>query len=86
MCVAVTSKRIPRNNNSNSLQKKAKANSAQEREKGRAVGHRGASGRRCRRKGGNGLGRSRRIKNGFGKSAVYNCIGSLVVKSHPFAL
>jgi hypothetical protein len=47
-------------NNNNSLQKRAKANSAQEREKGRASRHRGASGRRGRRKGGNGLGRSRR--------------------------
>ncbi len=34
------------NNTSNSLQKRAKANSAQEREKGRASRHRGASGRR----------------------------------------
>jgi hypothetical protein len=40
--------------------KRAKANSAQEREKGRAGEHRGASGRKSRRKGGNGLGRSRR--------------------------
>jgi hypothetical protein len=36
-------------NNSNSVQKIAKANSAQEREKGRARGHRWASGRRSRR-------------------------------------
>jgi hypothetical protein len=40
-------------NNSNSLQKRAKANSAQEREKGRSSGNIGASGRRGRRKGGN---------------------------------
>ena len=51
---------VDNNNNNNTVQKRAKANSAQKREKGRAVGHRGASGRRSRRKGGNRLGRSRR--------------------------
>jgi hypothetical protein len=37
-----------------------KKSEGQEREKGRASRHRGASGRRGRRKGGNRLGRSRR--------------------------
>jgi hypothetical protein len=40
---AVIEQNYVKYNNNNSLQKRAKANSAQKREKGRAVGHRGAS-------------------------------------------